>query len=91
MTRQTERHVLYEGILVNKGKKEILDLTFRILAEEYFKRKEKQKGITCFRCRAGESEPGVFCSLEPEPEPLEKKTRSRSRLEKKQGAGAGKN
>ena len=38
--------------------------------------------------RAGEPEPGVFGSLEPEPEPLEKKTRSRSRLEKKEGAGA---
>ena len=46
--------------------------------------------------RAGEPEPGVFGSLEPElePEPLEKKTRSRSRLEKSQeksGAGAGEN
>ena len=40
--------------------------------------------------RAGEPEPGVFGSLEPEPEPLEKKTRSRSRLEKKSGAGAAK-
>ena len=37
--------------------------------------------------RAGEPEPGVFGSLEPEP--LEKKTRSRSRLEKMSGAGAG--
>ena len=37
--------------------------------------------------RAGEPEPGVFGSLEPEP--LEKKTRSRSRLKKKSGAGAG--
>ena len=42
-----------------------------------------------FKTRAGEPEPGVFGSLEPEP--LEKKTRSRSRLEKKSGAGAGKN
>ena len=33
------------------------------------------------KLRAGEPEPGVFGSLEPEP--LEKKTRSRSRLEKK--------
>ena len=40
--------------------------------------------------RAGEPEPGVFGSLEPEQEPLEKKTRSRSRLEKKSGAGAAK-
>jgi hypothetical protein len=38
--------------------------------------------------RAGEPEPGVFGSLEPEP--LEK-TRSRSCLEKKSGAGAAKN
>ena len=39
----------------------------------------------------GRSEPGDFCSLEPEP--LEQKTssRCRSRLEKKSGAGATKN
>ena len=41
--------------------------------------------------RAGEPEPGVCGTLEPEP--LEKKnrsrSRSRSRLEKKSGAGAG--
>ena len=34
--------------------------------------------------RAGEPEPGVIGSLEPEP--LKKETRSRSRLEKKSGA-----
>ena len=34
----------------------------------------------CTLTRAGEPEPGVFGSFEPEP--LEKKTRSRSRLEK---------
>ena len=46
-----------------------------------------QKLGVVFTNRAGEPEPGVSGSLEPEP--LEKKTRSRSRLEKKSGAGAG--
>ena len=53
------------------------------LQKNGFNKKHFQKG------RAGEPEPGVFSSLEPEP--LEKKTKSRSRLKKKSGAGAGEN
>ena len=41
--------------------------------------------------RAGEPEPGVFGSLEPEPEPLEKKQGAGAAWKKKSGAGAGKN
>ena len=41
--------------------------------------------------RAGEPEPGVFGSLEPEPEPHEKKNQEPEQLGKKSGAGAAKN
>ena len=44
------------------------------------------------KCRAGEPEPGVFGSLEPEPEPLEKKRRAGAAWQKvRSRARAGKN
>ena len=49
-------------------------------AEKKNKARAKMHRLSIHLIRAGEPEPGVFGSLEPEPEALEKKTRSRSRL-----------